>query len=111
MKIFEILERYSLMNKLIKKEQTGSAKEFAKKLKISRSQLFNDLDYLKSYEIEIYYDPAKKSFVYENNVELTIHQPIRILKKDELESVNGDEKISDRVQGNWTGLFVSSLCA
>ena len=47
MKIFEIVERFDLICKLIKEEKTGTAKEFATKNGISRSMLFNYLDYLK----------------------------------------------------------------
>lgn len=107
MKIFEIVERYSLINKLIKEERTGTAKEFAQKIGVSRSQLFNDLDYLKSYEIEIHYDFHKNSFVYEKNLVIDIQQPIRILRDNELIETNGGKKIFARVQGNWTAWHLS----
>jgi len=90
MKIFEIIERFDLIYKLINEEQTGTANEFARKLGISRSQLFNYLDYLKSYEIDIRYDLFKNSYVIENdNIEIKIQQPIKILRNDELVSTDG----------------------
>ena|SRR6056297_336452 len=107
MKIFEIVERYSLINKLIKEERTGTAKEFAQKIGISRSQLFNYLDYLKSYEIEIHFDFHKNSFVFEENIELDIQQPIKVLKNNELISTGGGENIIAKVQFYWTGLQLS----
>jgi ACT domain-containing protein len=89
MKIFEIIERFDLIFKLIKAEKTGTANEFAQKIGLSRSQLFNYLDYLKSYEIEIRYDLFKHSYVIENDVEIEIRQPIRILNDKELVIIDG----------------------
>ena len=84
MKIFEIVERFDLIYKLIKEEKTGTAKEFAQKVELSCSQLFNYLEYLKSFEIEIYYDVYKNSYVLKNDVEDEIYQPIRVLTNNEL---------------------------
>ena len=56
MKIFEIVERFDLIYKLIKEERAGTASEFAKKLNISRSHLFNYLDHIKLYGLEVHYD-------------------------------------------------------
>jgi len=103
MKIFEIIERFSLIYKLIKEERTGTAIEFAQKVGVSRSQLFNDLDYLKSYELVIHFDYQKNSFVFEGNIELDIQQPIRVLRNNELISTGGGKKTT-RVQLYWTGL-------
>jgi len=109
MKIFEIVERYSLINKLIKEERTGTAKEFAKKIGVSRSQLYNYLDYLKSYEIEIHYDLHKKSFVYEENIDIEIQQPIRILRHNELISIDAGRKYLR--ESKEIGLFDTYLSA
>ena len=107
MKVFEIVDRFDLICKLIKEEKTGTANEFAKKIGVSRSQLFNYLDYLKSYEIDIHYESHKHSFIIENDVEIEIQQPIRVLKNNELISTGCGEKIFVRVQGNWTGWHLS----
>jgi len=89
MKIFEIVERFDLIYQLIKQEKTGTANEFAQKVGISRSQLFNYLDYLKSYEMDIRYDIFRNSYVINNKVEIEIQQPIRVLKHNELTSIDG----------------------
>lgn len=92
MKVFEIIERLEKINKCLKEERTGTAKEFAQKIGVSRSSLFNYFDYLKSYEIEINYDFHKNSFVYKENIQIDIQQPIRILKNNELISTGGGQK-------------------
>lgn len=107
MKVFEIIERLEKINKCLKEERTGTAKEFAAKIGISRSQLYNNLDYLKSYGIEIKYDSSKNSHIIDGNVKIEIQQPIRVLKNNELISTGGGEKIFARVQGNWTGTVLS----
>ncbi len=90
MKIFEIIERLDLIYKLIKEQQTGTAKEFAQKVGLSRSQLFNYLDYLKSFDIEIKYDIFLNSYVIESKKELKIQQPIRVLNDYEHTKVDGE---------------------
>lgn len=88
MKIFEIIERFELMYKLLKEKRTGSANEFASKVGLSRSQLFNYLDYLKSYELEIKYDEFVNSYIIENGKNLKIQQPIRVLKDSEKANID-----------------------
>ncbi len=107
MKVFEIIERLERINKCLKEERTGTAKEFAAKIGISRSMLFNYLDYLKSYDIQIKYERKRNSFVFEEDIEIEIKQPIRILKNNKLISTSGGEKVFVRVQGNWTGTVLS----
>ena len=107
MKVFEIIERLEKINECLKEEKTGTAEEFAAKIGVSRSMLFNYFDYLKSYDIEIKYDSSKNSHVIHGNKKLEIQQPIRVLKNDELISTGGGEKIFARVQGYWTGWCLS----
>lgn len=45
--IFKYLDRIDRMNFLILHRATGSPDEFSRKLKISKRQLFNDMDVLK----------------------------------------------------------------
>ncbi len=92
MKIFEIVERFDLIYKLIKEERTGTASEFAKKLNISRSQLFNYLDHIKLYGLEVHYDSFKNSYVKTNDIEIEIRQPIKVLSKNELVSTEGGNR-------------------
>jgi len=84
MKIFEFIERFDLIYKLLKEKRTGSANEFAKKVGISRSQLFNYLDHFKSYDIVIKYDFYLNSYIMEKDIDLEIRQPVEVLRDNEL---------------------------
>jgi len=80
MKVFEIIDRLEKMIYYLKKEDTGSAKEFANKVGISRSMLFNYFEHLKAYEIDIKFDKKKNSFVITNNLEVKIRNPIKVIE-------------------------------
>jgi len=103
MKIYQILERYRYMDKLIRSGETGSAREFASRIGISRSQLFNYFDDLRSLDIDIRYDPELRSYSYENDLVLEFRNPIRILYPEEMEQRNGGSILLPEVQGYWTG--------
>jgi predicted DNA-binding transcriptional regulator YafY len=70
MKLQETIERYRKIDMLIRREKTGSPVEFADKLGISRSQLYNYLDELRDYGAGIIYDRAKGSYMYMYPVEI-----------------------------------------
>lgn len=70
MKLQKTLERYKKIDKLIKRENTGTPQEFAGKLGISKSQLYNCLDELRIRGAEIIYNKAKGSYVYQYPVEI-----------------------------------------
>lgn len=60
------LERYKNLDKLIKRESTGTPIELAEKLKISRSHLYRLIDKLKDYGAKIKYCRKKNTFYYQN---------------------------------------------
>ncbi len=66
---FELLER---MHHLIKLQATGSPKDFAQKLKISESTLFEYLQTLKEMGGKIAYSRCMQSYYYETLVEFQI---------------------------------------
>ncbi len=70
--------------------------------------MFNYLDWLKSYNIDIHYDSHENSYMIEKGVVIETQEPIRILKNNELITTNGGEKIFERVQGNWTDPVLTS---
>ena len=80
MKVFEIIERLEIIIKFLEEKNTGTSIEFAKRIGISRSMLFNYFDYLKSFNINIKYDRQLNSFVINGNTEVEIQQPIKIYK-------------------------------
>ena len=91
MKALEILERYQKLDKLIKRRSTGNPKEFANKLGISKSQLFNYLEELRDRGAEIYYSKTLETYIYRKPVELTAIFSVRI--KDDEDEVSDGEKI------------------
>lgn len=64
------MDRYNKMHQLIKRENTGTPCEFARKLGISKSQLYNCLDELRIRGAEINYSKIKESYVYQTPVEV-----------------------------------------
>jgi len=96
------------MDKLIRAGRTGSAREFAARVGISRSQLFNYFDDLRSLNIDIRYDPDRRSYTYEDDLEVEISMPIRILYRKEMEKESGGRIFHIAVQGLWTERSLSS---
>lgn len=89
MKTFEILERYQKIDRLIKRRSTGNPKSFAKKLGISKSQLFNYLEELRDRGAEISYNKTLESYIYRRPVEITAIFSVRI--KDDEDRVSENE--------------------
>lgn len=81
-KIFDVVERLILLDRLIKKEETGNAKEFASRLGISRSQLFNHIDKLNDLGVSIRYNKYDSSYEYFGDYELQVQQPLTVIKKN-----------------------------
>lgn len=70
--IFKYLDRIDRMNFLILHRATGSPDKFSRKLKISKRQLFNDMDVLKLKGAEIKYNRTLGTYYYENDFNLEI---------------------------------------
>jgi len=91
MKALEILERYKKIDKLIKRRSTGNPKQFASKLGISKSQLFNCLDELRDRGAEIIYNKTLETYIYRKPVEITAIFSVHI--KDDEDEVSESENI------------------
>ncbi|MBI5540702.1 MAG: HTH domain-containing protein [Bacteroidia bacterium] len=72
MSIISNLDKLKLINSEIKKEQTGSPEDFAKKLCVSRSMLYNYIEEIKTLGAQIKYNRTIKTFYFENNFDITI---------------------------------------
>ncbi|RPH33642.1 MAG: hypothetical protein EHM93_04055 [Bacteroidales bacterium] len=91
MKIFEYIDRISLMHKLISEHRTGSPDDFAVRLGIKRARLYELVDELKSYGAPILYSKSERSFYYEQPYDIRlicIMQPMN--KKEYIESNGGN---------------------
>ncbi|MFT3995234.1 MAG: HTH domain-containing protein [Dysgonomonas sp.] len=90
MKIFEALNRLTLLHDLIKAEKTGRPDYLSKQLGVSRATLYNMLDELKSYDAPISYSRSKESFFYTHFFELEIKCTISVIENEqELKKVIG----------------------
>ncbi|MCT4601370.1 MAG: hypothetical protein N4A59_00525 [Marinifilum sp.] len=78
------LERLKKMNRLIEEEKTGNSYQFACKLGMSRSKLYNLIAELKDLGVKISYNQLKKSFVYLDGFKLEIQCSIKINGKEML---------------------------
>ena len=67
---FERIARLVEMHQFIKQEKTGAPIEFAKKLHVSRSQLYNIKEEIEDYGAVVKYSRKHRTFYYENDFEL-----------------------------------------
>jgi hypothetical protein len=72
MQLEKYITRLRYAHKLIRSESTGSAKEFARKLHIGKSQFYCLLEEFKFIGAELEYDHCRKTYYYLNDFELII---------------------------------------
>lgn len=70
MSLLKYISRFKRIHELIKKESTGTPKEFASKLGISRSMLMIDLQEMKELGAEIDFCKIRRSYHY--RIEFTV---------------------------------------
>jgi predicted DNA-binding transcriptional regulator YafY len=95
---FDFLEKLSILNKLIRREHTGTPDELAERLSISRSLLYEIIDELNARGVDIKYSRTNCTFYYNNDVFLDVHFSIKSLTDiddpEELKNISGGCKIS-----------------
>lgn len=101
-KILDVVDRLSRIDDLIRNKKTGSSAELAKTIRLSRSHIFNYLDYLRDIGIEINYNKAARSYEYTGEYVPEIQSPLKIVRKSELKQIEGGQKYFPTVQFNWT---------
>ncbi|MFO7842183.1 MAG: helix-turn-helix domain-containing protein [Bacteroidales bacterium] len=84
MKLLDQMQRLQRIDQLIRMEATGSPREFAHKLNISVSTLYELLNCMKEIGARIYYNRQKTTYVYEEPCRLIFK-----LEKTELGKVYG----------------------
>ena len=70
MSLLKYIERVKRMDDLIRRKATGCAHEFATKLNISPSQLYQDLKEMKELGAPIEYCATRKSYIYNTEAKL-----------------------------------------
>lgn len=83
------IERIQKAHQLICSENTGKPEVFALKLRISRSQLYNDLDFFKSFKAVIKYSKKTESFYYAQPFDLEISYSLKIITDKEEQQISG----------------------
>ncbi len=72
MKAIDTLQRLEQMDQLIRLKATGSPREFASRLGISQSMMYNYLDLLRTLGGPIQYNKIATSYEYEHPVTLQL---------------------------------------
>jgi biotin operon repressor len=93
MKVFEYLERISMMHKLVSGQKTGTPGEFAQQLGVSRTSLYELIDELRSRGAPIAYSKSAKTFYYRQPYDIEITCSLRPLTYVEEKESSGGVKL------------------
>ena len=92
MNFIKQIERLQLLNKLIQEQNTGSPEELAKRLNVSRRQLYNYLESLKDIGIEICYSRKYDTFYFGDRKKLKINFKFEVMEPDESNNIIGGKR-------------------
>ncbi|WPO80235.1 hypothetical protein [Flavobacterium sp. KACC 22761] len=94
------------IHKLICGEKTGAPIAFARKLHLSRSQLYNELEVIKELDAPIKYCKKRETFYYETPFELVLSYSFKIIKNDESKEIFGGTNLRPiLLDGSMIGLL------
>jgi hypothetical protein len=79
MSIFEMVEKMNLFNRLVEEECTGTPRQLAKRLGMSRSALYVLMDELHSRDVDVRYSRKWQTYYYANSVSLEVRFTIKRL--------------------------------
>jgi len=94
MKVFTYLDRISKMQTLMEQECTGTPSEFASRLGVGRTSLYELLDELKSKGAPIVYSKSAKTFYYSRPYEIFVSCILRPITCEEEKSYSGGNYFS-----------------
>ena len=97
MKIFEYLDRISMMHKLVSRQKTGTPEEFASQLGVSRTSLYEMIDELRSRGVPIAYSKSAKTFFYRQPYDIDVTCSLRPLTYIEEKESSGGANIFPRI--------------
>ncbi|WP_428230597.1 hypothetical protein [Flavobacterium sp.] len=78
-----------MIHKLISTEKTGSPSAFARKLCVSRSQLYNELELIKDLDAPLKYCKKRETYYYETSFEVVLSFSLKTIKDDESKEIFG----------------------
>ncbi|MEM1124251.1 MAG: HTH domain-containing protein [Bacteroidota bacterium] len=67
MNLLTQIERLERLDQLIRLKATGTPEELAKRLKVSRSTLYNIFEFIKRQGVKVAYCAQRQSYYYETN--------------------------------------------
>ncbi|MBS2097444.1 HTH domain-containing protein [Carboxylicivirga linearis] len=80
MKIIAKIKIIKQISELIEKEQTGTSTEFAKRVNISRTSMYQLFEEIESMGVSIKYDKRKRSYYYDGSKKIRVVDPIQIVE-------------------------------
>lgn len=95
MSMLKTKNRIELFDYLVQHQMTGTPSELARKLKMSKRQLYNFLDELKAMSVPVQYCKKQQSYYYEKNGSFVMDfiDP-KPLNSDDLMNIRGGFKVS-----------------
>ncbi|WP_373397046.1 HTH domain-containing protein [Algoriphagus halophilus] len=95
MEFIKQIERIQILNKLIHEQRTGSPDELAKRLGISRRQLYVYLEYMEDHGLKIRFSRKVGSFIYSSEQRLEIAFKFEVLNIKNQQEVFGGKTIKN----------------
>lgn len=89
MNFYRQIEQLQTLNNLIKQERTGTPSELAERLNISRSKLYEMIDTLKCWGLNIEYDRSRQTFHFVQEAELDIQFSLKVINAGESKKIYG----------------------
>jgi len=98
MRFFEKIKVIERIDQLIRMKATGSARDLAKRLEVSKSTVYEIIDIMKCMGADIEYCNQRKSYYYKENKVLAIG----FVEKSK---VNGGKSIMSSFFGHYDSIF------
>lgn len=88
--IMILIERWIEFDRLVSKGKTGTPREFAKKLGVSKSQMYNYLNELAMMGVKVRYNKLQSTFEYVGDTVFEVRRPFRVVTKlKDPDKING----------------------
>jgi transcriptional antiterminator len=101
MSILKTKNRIELFDYLVRHQMTGTPKELAQELKMSKRQLYNFLEELKAMNVPIQYCKKQQHYYYEKDGSLVFYfGDVKPLKTNELHEIKGGYLINTNLFQN-----------
>jgi predicted DNA-binding transcriptional regulator YafY len=97
MKLFEYLDRISIMHKLVSRQKTGTPEELAHRLGVSRTTLYELIDELRSRGAPIAYSKSAKTFFYRQPYDIEVTCTLKPLTYTESKEHAGGINIFSKI--------------